>query len=115
MTLIWEVTDKFRSHYTPSKGHPLVDGGIESVPDKKIQEELERRLEDDVSTIDYYSDVTGSSAFDQCYLGMDFGIRHYGDAHVEKWVAYAGEKVDPSRDRSGCEKTRAPATLVLLQ
>jgi hypothetical protein len=60
---------------------------------KKVREEIEGRIEDDIDAIDHYGNVTGSNALGALNLGIVLGCRHYGDAVVEKWAALAGESI----------------------
>jgi hypothetical protein len=60
---------------------------------KKVEQEIASRIEDDIAAIDHYGNVTGSNALGELNLGAVLGCRHFGDAVVEKWAAFAGESV----------------------
>jgi hypothetical protein len=60
---------------------------------KKVEQEIEDRIADDIAAIDHYGNVTGSNALGALNLGIVLGCRHFGDAVVEKWAALAGETV----------------------
>jgi hypothetical protein len=95
--LVREVSEEYRQASQTLRTDTLTQTTAPGViTTKKVREELEDRISDDVSAIDHYGNVTGSNALDECNLGVVLGARHYGDAHVEKWAAYAGEEVTRS-------------------
>jgi len=61
---------------------------------KKVEQEIESRITEDIADIDHYGNVTGSNALGELNLGAVLGCRHFGDAVVEKWAALAGESVE---------------------
>jgi hypothetical protein len=60
---------------------------------KKVRKEIESRIEDDVAAVDHYGNITGSNALGALNLGIVLGCRHFGDAVVERWAAFAGESI----------------------
>mgnify|MGYP000096551984 CR=1 FL=1 len=60
---------------------------------KVVRQEIEGEIEDDISAIDHYGNVTGSNAMGELNLGVVLGCQHFGDYTVEKWAALAGEQV----------------------
>ena len=60
---------------------------------KKVEQEIASRIEDDIAAIDHYGNITGSNALGELNLGAVLGCRHFGDAVIEKWAAFAGESV----------------------
>ena len=60
---------------------------------KKVRKEIESRIEDDVAAVDHYGNITRSNALGALNLGIVLGCRHFGDAVVERWTAFAGESI----------------------
>lgn len=60
---------------------------------KTVREQIEDRLEDDVSAIDHYGNILGSNELAQCNVGVVLGTQHFGDEEVEMWAALGGEEV----------------------
>lgn len=60
---------------------------------KVVRQEIEDEIEDDISAIGHYGNVTGSNAMGELNLGVVLGCQHFGDYTVEKWAALAGEQV----------------------
>jgi hypothetical protein len=65
---------------------------------KKVRAEIEGRIEDEIAAIDHYGNITGSNALGALNLGIVLGCRHFGDAVVEKWAAFAGESIAEHTD-----------------
>jgi hypothetical protein len=65
---------------------------------KKVRKEIEDRIEDEIAAIDHYGNITGSNALGELNLGIVLGCRHFGDAVVEKWAAFAGESIAEHTD-----------------
>src|SRR5699024_7538402 len=65
---------------------------------KKVRKEIKDRIEDDVAAVDHYGNITGSNALGALNLGIVLGCRHFGDAVVEKWAAFAGETIAEHTD-----------------
>jgi hypothetical protein len=65
---------------------------------KKVRKEIESRIEDDVAAVDHYGNITGSNALGALNLGIVLGCRHFGDAVVEKWAAFASESIAEHTD-----------------
>jgi hypothetical protein len=65
---------------------------------KKVREEIQDRIEDEIAAIDHYGNITGSNALGAVNLGIVLGCRHFGDAVVEKWAAFAGESIAEHTD-----------------
>jgi hypothetical protein len=65
---------------------------------KKVREEIEDRIEDEIAAIDHYGNITGSNALGAVNLGIVLGCRHFGDAVVERWAAFAGESIAEHTD-----------------
>jgi hypothetical protein len=65
---------------------------------KKVRAEIESRIKDDVAAVDHYGNITGSNALGELNLGIVLGCRHFGDAVVEKWAAFAGESIAEHTD-----------------
>ena len=51
---------------------------------KKVREEIEDHIENEIAAIDHYGNITGSNALGAVNLGIVLGCRHFGDAAVEK-------------------------------
>jgi len=60
---------------------------------KTVRQEIEPRIQDDVSEVNHYGDILGSNALAQCNVGVVLGTQHFGDDFVEQWAAFAGEEV----------------------
>src|SRR5699024_228897 len=62
------------------------------------RKEIEDRIEDDVAAVDHYGNITGANALGALNRGTVLGCRHFGDAVVEKWAAFAGETIAEHTD-----------------
>lgn len=70
---------------------------------KVVRQEIEGEIEDDISAIGYYGNVTGSNAMGELNLGVVLGCQHFGDYTVEKWAALAEEQVSRSGRGEGLD------------
>jgi hypothetical protein len=92
VALIQEIAEKFAA--TQLRQDTLTattKPGV--ITTKKVEQEIASRVEDDIAAIDHYGNITGSNALGELNLGAVLGCRHFGDAVVEKWAAFAGESI----------------------
>jgi hypothetical protein len=56
-----------------------------------------------VENAEYYGNIKGSNTFKNKHLGVVTGSPHYGDTHIEKWGALAGEAIERVSDDGGMD------------